>query len=127
MKNTVLTLLIALCSIASKAQSLKITSVDSVDPNKYQEFASEHLGKYLNLSFYDNALKIEEANMPTLYLKKIGDDKYEFEEDNSQIDNTIVIEVRYTVGVVTSLTLTAVSHDKNGGYTNTITAVAKRF
>jgi hypothetical protein len=127
MTKIFLALMLTFTSLMVKAQTLKVTSVDSVDPSKYQEFAQAHLGKSLTLSFYDNALSIEEPDNPTLYLKKTGATTYRYVDDNRSETNTMTVEVHYTLNVVTSLTLTAYSHNKNGGYSNTVTAVAKRF
>ncbi len=127
MKKLALVLLLLPMSIATIAQTLKITSVETTDPNKYQEMAEAHLGKTVTLKIYDNAITFTEQGMPVLYLKKVRDDEYLYSSTEDNSEKTMLIDIHYTVGVITSMDIQATTKNKYDGYTNTVTAVAKRF
>jgi len=119
----------SMLSISNKgnAQTLKITSIETTDPAKYQEMAKRHLGRTITLKFYDNAVSFNEEGREPLYMRKVQENEYQYYVNSTSEEDNIVIDLHYTVGVLTSLTITATTKNKNGGYTNTVTGVAKRF
>lgn len=121
--------LLLLLSTVAYSQTLKVTAVDGSTNDIYNQIAKRALGKTMNITVFDNSIKMKIGALPEEILKKSEDNFYVYvARDQPTEVETHTLKVNTTFSVITSAVFTLVIQEKDGQRrSGTATITAKRF
>ncbi len=130
MKKILLLWLLTAVSYSSYAQTFKITDVNSVDKETYDNLASHALGKNVIVTFYDKSVSIKLPEEKPLFLRKVDNNFYSERKvlTNGVETETTTLKVYKTLGIISSIEVSFNIAENAGQYRNKGGSLtAKRF